>query len=89
MKMKDYVDLLIPRGGRGLIQSVVNNATIPVIETGTGNCHVYVDQFADQEMAVNIIKMQRHSGSVYAMPANPLWCTGQLQKSFFQSCMQH
>ena len=56
MKMKDYVDLLIPRGGRGLIQSVVNNATIPVIETGTGNCHVYVDQFADQEMAVNIIK---------------------------------
>ena len=55
MKMKDYVDLLIPRGGRGLIQSVVNNATIPVIETGTGNCHVYVDQFADQEMAVNII----------------------------------
>lgn len=54
--MKDYVDLLIPRGGRGLIQSVVNNATIPVIETGTGNCHVYVDQFADQEMAVNIIK---------------------------------
>ena len=56
MKMKGYVDLLIPRGGRGLIQSVVNNATIPVIETGTGNCHVYVDQFADQEMAVNIIK---------------------------------
>ena len=56
MKMKDYVDLLIPRGGRGLIQSVVNNATIPVIETGTGNCHVYVDQFPDQEMAVNIVK---------------------------------
>ena len=56
MKMNEYVDVLIPRGGRGLIQSVVNNATIPVIETGTGNCHVYVDQFADQEMAVNIIK---------------------------------
>ena len=56
MKMKAYVDLLIPRGGRGLIQSVVNNATIPVIETGTGNCHIYVDASADQQMAVNIIK---------------------------------
>lgn len=56
MKMKDYVDLLIPRGGRGLIQNVVNNATIPVIETGTGNCHIYVDQSADQDMAVNIIR---------------------------------
>lgn len=56
MKMKQYVDLLIPRGGNGLIQSVVNNATIPVIETGTGNCHVYVDEFADFDMAINIIK---------------------------------
>ncbi len=56
MQMKQYVDLLIPRGGNGLIQSVVNNATIPVIETGTGNCHVYVDEFADFDMAVNIIK---------------------------------
>jgi len=55
MKMKKYVDLLIPRGGNGLIQSVVNNATIPVIETGTGNCHVYVDEFADLDMAVRII----------------------------------
>lgn len=56
MQMKQYVDLLIPRGGSGLIQSVVNNATIPVIETGTGNCHVYVDEYADLDMAVNIIK---------------------------------
>ncbi len=55
MQMKQYVDLLIPRGGSGLIQSVVNNATIPVIETGTGNCHVYVDEFADPDMAVNIV----------------------------------
>lgn len=64
MKMKDYVDLLIPRGGRGLIQSVVNNATIPVIETGTGNCHVYVDESADIEMAADIVnngKTQRPS----------------------------
>ncbi len=56
MKMKEYVDLLIPRGGAGLIRNVVDNATIPVIETGTGNCHIYVDQFADLDMAVSIIK---------------------------------
>lgn len=56
MKMKQYVDLLIPRGGSGLIQTVVNNATIPVIETGTGNCHVYVDEYADLDMAVDIIR---------------------------------
>ena len=56
MKMKQYVYLLIPRGGRGLIQTVVNEATIPVIETGTGNCHVYVDDSADFDMAINIIK---------------------------------
>lgn len=56
MRMKDYVDLLIPRGGSGLIRSVVENATIPVIETGTGNCHVYVDESADFDMALAIIK---------------------------------
>ncbi|MBE5874626.1 MAG: glutamate-5-semialdehyde dehydrogenase [Lachnospiraceae bacterium] len=55
MKMNEYVDVLIPRGGAGLIQSVVENSTIPVIETGTGNCHVYVDEAADMDMAVNII----------------------------------
>lgn len=55
MRMNQYVDLLIPRGGAGLIQSVVNNATIPVIQTGTGNCHIYVDSDADFDMAINII----------------------------------
>ena len=55
MKMDQYVDVLIPRGGAGLIQSVVKNSTVPVIETGTGNCHVYVDEFAQKDMAVNII----------------------------------
>lgn len=55
MKLNEYIDVLIPRGGAGLISSVVKNATIPVIETGTGNCHVYVDKDADFEMAVNII----------------------------------
>lgn len=55
MKMNEYVDVLIPRGGKGLIKAVVNQSTIPVIETGTGNCHIYVDESADLEMAVNII----------------------------------
>ena len=55
MKMNQYVDLLIPRGGAGLIRTVVENATIPVIETGTGNCHIYVDKQADLSMAADII----------------------------------
>lgn len=56
MKMNNYVDLLIPRGGAGLIRTVVENATIPVIETGTGNCHIYVDKSADLAKALPIIK---------------------------------
>ncbi len=55
MKLNEYLDVLIPRGGAGLIQTVVNNATVPVIETGTGNCHIFVDETADQEKAVEII----------------------------------
>lgn len=55
MRMNEYVDLLIPRGGAGLIKNIVENSTIPVIETGTGNCHIYVDKDADLTMAVNII----------------------------------
>jgi glutamate-5-semialdehyde dehydrogenase len=54
MKLKDYLDLLIPRGGAGLIQTVVMNSTVPVIETGVGNCHVYIDETADKEKAVEI-----------------------------------
>lgn len=64
MKMNGYIDLLIPRGGKGLIRSVVENATVPVIETAAGNCHVYVDADADIDMAVNITlnaKVQRPS----------------------------
>lgn len=55
MKMNEYLDVLIPRGGAGLIRSVVENATVPVIETGTGNCHIYVDEEASVEMARDII----------------------------------
>lgn len=56
MKMNRYVDVLIPRGGAGLIRAVVENSTIPVIETGTGNCHIYVDESADIRMAAEIIE---------------------------------
>ncbi len=64
MKCDKYLDLLIPRGGAGLIKAVTKNATVPVIETGTGNCHLYVDESADIEMAVKITdnaKTQRPS----------------------------
>lgn len=64
MRMNGYIDCLIPRGGKGLIRSVVENSTVPVIETGSGNCHIYVDENADIDMAANIIfnaKTQRIS----------------------------
>lgn len=64
MKLNGYVDLLIPRGGKGLIKSVVDNATVPIVETAAGNCHVYVDKDADLDMAEKIVmnaKVQRPS----------------------------
>lgn len=64
MKANEYIDVLIPRGGGGLINAVIKNATVPVIQTGEGNCHVYVDRFADIDMAVEIVdnaKTQRPS----------------------------
>ncbi|KRL79186.1 glutamate-5-semialdehyde dehydrogenase [Secundilactobacillus paracollinoides] len=64
MALTDYLDVLIPRGGQGLIQHVVQNATVPVIETGAGNCHIYVDEFAELKMATDITvnaKVQRPS----------------------------
>ncbi|WP_317367720.1 glutamate-5-semialdehyde dehydrogenase [uncultured Tyzzerella sp.] len=64
MKMNQYIDLLIPRGGAGLIKAVVENSTIPVIETGVGNCHIFVDEYANKQKAIDIIlnaKVQRPS----------------------------
>jgi len=55
MKLNEYLDILIPRGGAGLIQAVVQNSTVPVIETGVGNCHIYVDEAADLDKAVAIV----------------------------------
>nr|WP_294489122.1 glutamate-5-semialdehyde dehydrogenase [uncultured Anaerosporobacter sp.] len=63
MRLNQYVDVLIPRGGAGLIKTVVENSTIPVIETGSGNCHVFVDEYADIDMALDVIenaKTQRY-----------------------------
>ena len=56
-----YIDLLIPRGGKGLIQSCVDNAKVPCIQTGTGICHIYVDEFADLEKAINIVENAKTS----------------------------
>ena len=64
MKANGYIDVLIPRGGAGLINTVVQNATVPVIETGKGNCHIYIDESADLDMAVEVTdnaKTQRPS----------------------------
>lgn len=55
MRLNGYLDVLIPRGGAGLIQSVVQNATVPVIETGAGNCHIYIDETADLQMGADIV----------------------------------
>ena len=55
MRMNEYIDVLIPRGGAGLIRSCIENSTVPVIETGTGNCHIYIDKDADIQMAADIV----------------------------------
>ena len=69
MKLNDYLDVIIPRGGAGLIRSVVENATVPAIETGTGNCHVFVDESADLHMAEKII--------INAKTSRPSVCNAQ------------
>ncbi len=66
MKLNGFLDVLIPRGGKCLIEYVVKNATVPLIETGVGNCHIYVDEFADLKMAVKIV--------VNAKVSNPSVC---------------
>ena len=71
MRLNQYVDVLIPRGGAGLIRTVVENSTVPVIETGTGNCHIYVDETADFKMALILLKMRKPRESASAMPASP------------------
>lgn len=77
MKMNGLVDVLIPRGGAGLIKSVVENSTVPVIETGSGNCHIYIDEFADIDMAADIVLMPRPRARPSATPARACSCIKQ------------
>ena len=82
MRLNGYLDVLIPRGGAGLIRTVVENSTVPVIETGTGNCHVYVDESADFDMALDIIfnaKTQPLPGQTSRCSplSSPYWSRGR------------
>ena len=79
------VDLLIPRGGAGLIRSCLENATVPCIQTGTGICHVYVDAAADQEMALKISRTQRRQGRRSATPRRSASSTGASPPNSFRS----
>lgn len=84
MQLSDYLDVLIPRGGANLIQSVVKNATVPVIETGTGNCHIYVDEHANLTMAKDIVingKCQRPS---VCNATESLLVNATIAKKFFE-----
>lgn len=82
MRLNEYIDVLIPRGGGGLIQSVVKNATVPVIETGTGNCHIYVDESADFEMAKDIIINSKTSRPGVCNAAEKLIINENIAKDF-------
>ena len=82
MRLKEYIDVLIPRGGAGLIQAVVKNATVPVIETGTGNCHIYVDEYADFEMAKNIVLNAKTSRPSVCNAAEKLLVNEKIAKEF-------
>ncbi len=82
MKLNGYIDVLIPRGGAGLIQSVVKNATVPVIETGVGNCHVYVDEWADLAMAVKIVVNAKTSRPSVCNAAESLLVHKNVAKDF-------
>ena len=82
MKLNKYIDVLIPRGGAGLIKAVVNNATVPVIETGTGNCHIYVDEECDFEMSKNIIINAKTSRPSVCNAAEKLLVNEKIAKDF-------
>ena len=82
MRLNDYLDVLIPRGGAGLIKAVVNNATVPVIETGTGNCHIYIDEDCDFEMAKNIIINAKTSRPSVCNAAEKLLVNEKIAEAF-------
>lgn len=82
MRLTDYIDLLIPRGGAGLIRSVVENARVPVIETGAGICHVYVDDSADLDMGAKIIENARCSRPSVCNSAETLLVARKIARAF-------
>lgn len=82
MKLNEYIDVLIPRGGAGLIQTVVKNATVPVIETGVGNCHIYVDEECDFEMAKNIVVNAKTSRPAVCNAAEKLLVNEKIAEEF-------
>lgn len=82
MRLNDYLDVLIPRGGAGLIKAVVNNATVPVIETGVGNCHIYIDDEADIDMGVNIIVNAKTSRPAVCNAAEKLLVNEKIAEEF-------
>ena len=82
MRLNEYIDVLIPRGGAGLIKAVVNNATVPVIETGTGNCHIYIDEDCDFEMAKNIIINAKTSRPSVCNAAEKLLVNEKIAEAF-------
>lgn len=82
MRLNDYVDVLIPRGGAGLIRAVVENATVPVIETGTGNCHIYIDDACDMAMGVSILVNAKTSRPSVCNAAESLLVHRSVAKEF-------
>ncbi|MGI6150956.1 MAG: glutamate-5-semialdehyde dehydrogenase [Christensenellales bacterium] len=84
MRLNDYVDVLIPRGGAGLIRSVVQNATVPIIETGLGNCHMYVDDEADLAMAERILFNAKCSRPAVCNAAEKLLIARPVAKEFLE-----
>ena len=84
MKLKEFVDVLIPRGGASLIKSVVNNSTVPVIETGVGNCHISVDKYADINMAVDIIYNAKTSRVSVCNACESLLIHKDVDKAFYK-----
>ncbi|MED4028152.1 glutamate-5-semialdehyde dehydrogenase [Priestia megaterium] len=88
MKLNEYIDVLIPRGGAGLIEAVVKNATVPVIETGTGNCHIYVDEEYDVDMAANIVINAKTSRPAVCNSAEKLIIHEQVAYEFLPIIVQ-
>ena len=82
MRLNKYIDVLIPRGGAGLIRAVVNNASVPVIQTGTGNCHIYVDNEANKDMAVSVMMNAKTQRPSVCNAAETLLVNAEIAESF-------